>query len=183
MKNIGLISSLILCISVLMTSTGCAGRIAFTQGLRDKYRLTDEEIENLQFYINKKIILERDMVSGDREISRSHQLITRQGRQIDQVIIKKGTPGITTSCMTTALSISFEQGSFIWFGTYSGQGDRYGLIMSPWREGNGDVTFENLTYQSIGAGETTHLLISKKSLLAVERNRRILRGRTLPPDP
>lgn len=182
MKRTKLFISFLLCLSLHFISTGCASHIAFTQELREEYNLTDDELKNLQFYTSDKIVLERELISADREVSSSHILVTKQGKQIDQVIIKKGTPGITISSTPSTLDISFEEGSFLLFSCGLDQKGEYEIYVTNRRMGNGELTFEDQVYLAIDRSTYTYLLISKESLLAVEKSRRVLSGRTLPPD-
>jgi hypothetical protein len=84
-------------------TTGCgSGLIAFTHELRVENNLSAEEIKNLQFY-------------------GSHKLLVVSGKTIEEVVIEEATPGIAVAVGSSAISISFEQGSSMDFSARDGR--------------------------------------------------------------
>jgi hypothetical protein len=103
-------------------TTGCgSGLIAFTHELRVENNLSAEEIKNLQFYVSHKITLRRELESGGRQVTGSHKLLVVSGKTIEEVVIEEATPGIAVAVGSSAISISFEQGSSMDFSARDGR--------------------------------------------------------------
>ena len=62
----------------------------FTQQLYDENNWSDDELKRIQFYTSDDIILFRELSRGESEIV-SGEIKIRNGRKIDEVVIKKGT--------------------------------------------------------------------------------------------
>jgi hypothetical protein len=99
----------------LALSTGCASYVPFTQELRNEHRLSGEDLRNLQFYNSHTITLRRELARGDRQVTGTHKLLVIAGKQIEEVVIEKHTPGVLVDAEGTALKVSFEEGTFLEF--------------------------------------------------------------------
>lgn len=99
----------------LVLTTGCASYVPFTQELRNEHRLTGEDLRNLQFYNSHTITLRRELARGDRQVTGSHKLLVIAGKQIEEVVIEKNTPGVLVGADDVALKVSFEEGTFLEF--------------------------------------------------------------------
>ena len=102
----------------LFALSACAGgRIPFTQTLRDQYGLEGDELKKLQYFISSDVTLQREFHREEGEISKSHKLVIKEGGLVDEVYIAAGTPGIATEVSPTSLSVSFEPGGSLIFGS------------------------------------------------------------------
>lgn len=168
---------------VLLLITGCANRIPFTQSLRTRYNLADSELRGLQYYVSDTIVLHREVTSGLRKVSEG-KLVTRSGRNIDEVIVSHSTPGVAEEVGESWLAISFEEGTRIYFGLKESRGtglqSKYWLKYSFQVPNRRMVSFDGIVYEAIGYSYLSHLLIDKESLAEIERRRRKLPGRRLP---
>jgi hypothetical protein len=97
-------------------SSGCAAYVPFTQELRNEQRLTGEDLRNLQFYNSHTITLRRELARGDRQVTGGHKLLVIAGKQIEEVVIERHTPGVLVGASASSLQVSFEEGTFLEFG-------------------------------------------------------------------
>jgi hypothetical protein len=100
----------------LTAASGCASYVPVTQELRHEHKLSSGDLENLQFYNSHKITLRRELARGDRQVTGAHKLLVIAGKQIEEVVIEKHTPGVVTGVGDGALKVSFEEGTFLEFG-------------------------------------------------------------------
>jgi hypothetical protein len=97
----------------------CSNRLTyFTDDLNERYRWTDDELRKIQFYVSQNIVLKREVSGGDREII-SGKIKIEDGRKIEEVVIRKGTPGaFLFSPKRDRFAIGFEDGNdrYLMFG-------------------------------------------------------------------
>ncbi|AKT37863.1 hypothetical protein [Chondromyces crocatus] len=106
-------SVLVLLVSVVLTAclTGCGPRLVpFTHELRMQHGLTAKDLKNLQFYVSHEITLRREVESGGSQVTPGHKLLLVSGKTIEEVVIKKHTPGVATQITNSTVSVSFEPG-------------------------------------------------------------------------
>lgn len=98
------------CLPVVLffAAIGCASsRVPFTPELANQF--PDESVRNLQFYLSSKIVLRRDLASSGKSVTPGHSILIEHGRQIEEVVVKKGVPGVAIGRTKGAkLSVSFE---------------------------------------------------------------------------
>ena len=168
--------SVLLCI-VMLGSTGCS-TIPFSHSLRVQQNLTDQELKNLQYYISRTIKLSRSMSSEEREVTSGHKLLLKDGQYIEEVVIKKKTPGIAEGVGPDWLAISFEPGSSLVF-----QEQRYESGRISYYEIKDDhkrkLEFDGKTYDISSDDSYAYLLIGRESLSKAIKERRVLPGRRL----
>lgn len=96
-------------------ATGCASYVPFTAELQTEHHLVAKDIQNLQFYTSHEIRLRRELTSDSRQITGSHKLLVIAGKQIEEVVIEKHTPGVIVGVGKGTLKVSFEEGSSLEF--------------------------------------------------------------------
>ena len=168
----------------IVALTGCAtGRIPFTQTLRDQYRLEEDDLKKLQYFISGNVTLQREFRREEGEISKSHKLLIKEGGLVEEVFIAAGTPGIATKVGPTSIAVSFEPGGSLVFGTPSSDRDpnrMYTLSAKRWNDYYGDLIYDNKTYFAVKGSGQAYLEVGVESLDAVEKKRKVLPGMILP---
>ena len=101
--------------AALGTFAGCASYVPFTQELRDQHDLGANDLKNLQFYNSHEITLRREVDRGGAGVTPGHKLLVIAGKQIEEVVIEKHTPGVVVGVSDHSLRVSFEEGSFMEF--------------------------------------------------------------------
>ncbi len=194
MKNL----RLLLIAVVILLSISCARvYVPFTLQLRNEYKLTDQEIKELQFYISDQVLLEREIVDVDKKISKEHILKKIEDKILDQVIFRSFTPGVAVDVLPYALQVAFEQEGYLTFETdgeledpYYFKSDRYGddvklkIFEHCWWfkhykdeiYSNGLVDYNGNEYWVYHPESRPHLLVDEESLEKVMKQRRIVKG-------
>jgi len=154
--------------------TAQENRIDFTRQLREQLSLTPTEIRSLQFYLSKPITMQRELTSGDRQVSHG-KLVTKDGKYIEEVDVVDGTPGVAVDVNPdgNTLDVSFESGTRLRF-----TGLSYTLLADSWggKDGAGKITFDGRVYDAINHSYLAHLSIDRQALSKLETNRRVLKG-------
>lgn len=167
-----------------LAASGCASnRVAFTQPLRVQYDLSAEELKNLQYYLAGDVTLQRGFRSEEGEVSKDHALVRKEGGVVEQVIIRSGTPGVATDIGETSLTVSFEAGASLVFGSPPSDRDpqrKYRLTAERWGDRYGELVYGGRTFYAVDDSGEAFLEVVLESLDAVEKKRKVLPGMTLP---
>lgn len=160
----------------------CAQRIPFTQEVREKEKLSEEEIKKIQFYPSHDIVLQRgEAGEKGKEISEG-TLMTKDEKSVEQVIIKAGTPGIADRVLDgNRISVRFEEGEgkFLVFGDPTNQG-RYTLLAGEWDKNNrGKLQYGGKTYFTTQGAANVYLTFRMKNLYQFKKNQTVVKGMKL----
>lgn len=154
----------------------------FTQQLYDENNWSDDELKKIQFYTSDDIILFRELSRGESEIV-SGEIKIRNGRKIDEVIIKKGTPGVLIfRPKEDKFAVSFESENddrYLIFGAAKRRGGQYRLFAKDWNRNFGKVTYEGKTYRTSSESQYATLLVDLKRIRNTEVRKRVAKGRTV----
>lgn len=173
MKNIIILSALILSLA------SCKNLVPYTDSMRQQYNWSESQVRKIQFYVSRDIVLQRELTGGSTEIV-SGKIKTVNGRKVDQIIIRQGTPGVLTQIPREGkMLVSFEKGDdhFLSFGVNPNMDGKYFLLASEWNNGIGKVTYVNRSYYSEPDSRYAHLLVDLRKLLKEERSVRVAKGR------
>jgi hypothetical protein len=177
MKTLNLFVLAILSLSLL---SSCSNRLSyFTQDLYERYRWSDAELKKIQFYTSNDIVLKRELSGGSSDII-SGTIKIEDGRRIEEVVIRKGTPGaFMFSPKTDRFAIGFEEGQdrYLMFGPSPKFSDRFVLLASDWDKKRGTVTYDNKTWRVSSEAAFAALLVDLRKISRVDVNSRVAKGR------
>ncbi len=126
--------------TILLSS--CAKRLTyFTQNLYEDNNWSQSELKRIQFYLSKDIELYRTMSGGSSTIQ-DGKIKLEDKRKVDQILIKKGTPGtFVFSPKENRYAVSFDNsGAYLMFGPGKKTNGRYVLRAKEWRSrGQGGI--------------------------------------------
>ena len=169
--------------------------IPFTQAMRERYDLTEDELRSVQFYSSEEIVLERVAVGGVRWIDHG-KLQAREGTLVHQIVIQYATPGIVEAGSIVGphekrytIEVSFEPGAPLRFveqrsdGTYglerqssSSLGDWADQLVEMFQPRERlEVEFAGSQWPVV-SGAQSKLMIERDALGKIQRKRRVLRG-------
>lgn len=169
-------------LAILTFMSACSPRYTpFTQRLYDEHRWTEAELKRIQFYLSNDLVLRRELGGTNVQIV-SGEIKVRDGRKVEEIFIRQGTPGIFLfSPKENRLAISFESGAsnnrYLMFGPNARLNDRYALLGAEWDRQGGTVTYDDVQYQVDSAGALASLLVNLKRARKVEVNSRVVGGR------
>lgn len=163
----------------LLSSCGPTLR-PFTQDLYDDYSWSDSQLKKIQFYLSDDIVLKREASGGSSEILDGEIKII-EGRKVEQVVIKKGTPGVFLfSPKSERFAVSFDATSdekYLMFGPSPKAGDRYVLMASEWKHRGGIVTYGGKKWKVNASSAWSTLMVDLKKINQTSVNRETATGR------
>lgn len=165
--------------SVVLFSA-CSNRLSyFTDELNERYRWTETELKKIQFYVSQDIVMKREVTGGDREVV-SGKIKIEDGRKVEEVVIRKGTPGAYLfSPKEDRFAIGFEESNdrYLIFGPSPKYSDRFVLLASDWDRRSGEVTYDNKTWKVSSDNAYAALLVDLRKINKVDVNSRVAKGR------
>ena len=165
----------------LVALSSCKTLVPFTENLKDSNSWKDTDLKQIQYYNSETIILHRQLNKNETGIV-SGKVKVIDGKQVEEIIIKKGTPGIVTALPLQKMAISFELGDdyFLTFGIDKKRGDKYYLRLRELKDGKyAIVTYNNKAYQLSPASLNSYLQVNLKKIDNQQRELRVAKGRKL----
>ncbi|MCB0567042.1 MAG: hypothetical protein KDD01_21970 [Phaeodactylibacter sp.] len=152
----------------------------FTEQLYDQNRWSEKELKRIQFYLSEDIVMRRELSGAKSEIV-SGEIKMIDGRQVEEVAIRKGTPGVLLFLPEKdRFAISFEDGGkerFLVFGPNPKVNGRFVLLASEWKRRSGMVTYEGKKWQVDNNSAYASLLVDLKKVNKVSLDSRTASGR------
>ena len=156
----------------------CAAKRPFTDKVREEYKMTDEVLKKIQFYTSEDIVLYRaDSESGTEIVN--GEVVISSAQTEDQVIIKRGTPGIFEKSMgAKKIAIRFEvgDGRFLVFGGEGNYQGRYQLLAEEWVNKHGKITYSGEKYLATPSSGASYLMFKLKKLNKYKKESRVVGG-------
>lgn len=90
---------------------GCS-RVPFTKKIVTENGLKNEDLQDLQYYVSKKVVLTREVANLDSSEVTGHELKTVRGKAMEMIVIKPSTPGVALAAAPGdgVMRIAFEEG-------------------------------------------------------------------------
>ena len=121
----------------------------FTQDLYQEQQWSEADLQRVQFYTSKDIVLTRQIGTGESTIT-GGKIIIKNGQQYEKVVIPEGTPGVMVLMpREDRLAISFEDknnDAFLMFGPNPDFGNRFALLAQDWEQEQGQVHYKENVY-------------------------------------
>ncbi|MEM6295011.1 MAG: hypothetical protein AAGA54_27310 [Myxococcota bacterium] len=180
---------------LLGLGSGCTRRVYFSESIREGFELGAggaEQEDELQYFASHRIVLEREASSRDERIAQG-RIILRRGRYIEQVVIRRGTPGVAVDWGEDFVAVSFEEGTAMVFeretpptaadGTPSPgsppTSSIYRLRTTPGPRSRPVVDFDGRGWMLMSSVHTATLQVKRNAAGSRKKSRRVLRGRRL----
>lgn len=151
----------------------------YTKSMHEDYRLSEAELQSVQFYLSNDIVLYRDLGVNESKIKEGKIKIV-DGRKVEEIIFPKETPGVLMfSPKQDRFAISFEEGedSFLMFGPNKKAGGKFVLLAKEWDRRIGKVTYKGKTYKTNSQSAMAALLVDVDKARKVSRKTKKVRGR------
>lgn len=175
MKNVLPIVALLF----LMSSCGPTLR-PFTKTLQEDNEWSSEELKQIQFYLSENIVLNREASGGTSEIV-GGEIKVIEGKEVEQVVIKKGTPGIFLfSPKDDRFAVGFDSNSddlYLIFGPNPKAANRYVLLGSSWKRKRGKVTYGGKKWDVNASSAWATLMVDLKKIKKTSVNKSTAKGR------
>jgi len=174
---------------IFMASLVCAFFLAscsptlrpFTDDIYDEFGNSKEQLSKIQFYLSNDIVLYRDY-GGTRSSVRNGKIRIVDGRKIEEIVFKKGTPGVFVfSPKRDRIAISFEEGDgkYLIFGPNQKVGGRFVLLAKEWKKRRGKVTYANEIWNTTDESAYANLLVDLEKARSTKVSKTTVKGRKI----
>ena len=153
----------------------------FTDDLYREQQWSQEEIQRIQFYLSKDIVLSRTLTQDQSNIKEG-KVNVQNNRREELVVVKSGTPGILVIMpKENRFGISFENDdkAYLMFGPNPKMDNHYCLLAQEWQADYGEVHYKDELYQVNAESADACLMIDLKSTGNEEHVNQIASGRKL----
>ncbi len=158
---------LLLLLAVLVIGlSSCSRNLSyFTENLYDDFKWSEEELKTIQFYLSEDIRLVRVSENGQSDIE-DGQITIRDDRRVNEVIIRKGTPGtLVFAGNSNRFAVSFDKDAdkYLMFGPNAKVRGRYVLLAKNWKKNGGVISYGNQLYRTGSQSAYAALMVDIKS--------------------
>ncbi|MBS1497381.1 MAG: hypothetical protein JSU03_02950 [Bacteroidetes bacterium] len=176
-------------IAALIIFSACSTpKSYFTADVKNAMQQNGIPFEKLQYYIDKDVELKRELSSSEGTRVSSGKVIMENGKYLNIITLKKGTPGVCTGNNGNSLNIAFESGydKNLGFALPLGANSNsaYTVTADKWLSTYnspeiGKITYDGKVYFMRFAGAKPKLMIKKSAINKYEVDKRTMRGRKL----
>jgi hypothetical protein len=168
---------------LLFILSSCSKNLTpFNQDLYDKYRWSNEELKNIQFYLSDDIVLYKKADNSEASISNG-QINIKKEKSGERIIIKRGTPGVFVfSPKNNRFAISFSQSGddkYLMFGPNEALNGKFALLAKEWSKYKGTVTYNDQTYTVNSDDALSVLLVDLKKVSKYQYSDKSEKGRRI----
>jgi len=155
--------------------------VPYSGYLKEQHGWNKNDVERIQFYTSKDIVLYRDATGSDTKIENGSIKI-KDGRKVEEIVIKAGTPGVAVwQDKEQRYGVSFDSSDdqFLTFGPNPDKRKRYYLMASEWDGKIGYVTYNGRKYKTNTQSTDAILLVDLKKMKKYNVNSYTAKGRTV----
>lgn len=171
--------SIIIVAIAVLTLGSCKNLVPYTDALKTKYNLSDEQLKHLQFYVSSPIILQRKLTAENSTQITSGKIKIVNGEKVEEVVVPVGTKGVLAKNDNGKFEVSFEKDDtyYLRFGTNPNRYESYVLLASDWHGKVGTVTYAGNKYVTSPESADAVLLIDLHKISSYQKDARIAKGR------
>jgi hypothetical protein len=171
--------SIIIAALALMTLGSCKNLVPYTDALKSKYNLSDEQLKHLQFYVSSPIVLQRKITAENSTQVTAGKIKIVNGEKVEEIVVPVGTKGVLVKNDSGKFEVSFEKDDtyYLRFGTNPNRYESYVLLASDWRGKVGTVTYAGNKYYTSPESADAILLIDLHKISSYQKDARVAKGR------
>ena len=163
----------------VMTLGSCKNLVPYTDALKSKYNLTDDQLKHLQFYLSSPVVLQRKITDQNNTLVYGGKVKIINGEKIEEVVVPTGTKGVLVKDDSGKFEVSFEKDDtyYLRFGTNPNRYESYVLLASDWHGKIGTVTYAGNKYVTSPESADAVLLIDLHKISNYQKDSRVAKGR------
>lgn len=165
--------------TILLVISGCAPKVYFTTDLRKKIENANISLKDIQYYCDRKLTLKRELESGKTQVQ-TGKVKFESGKYIHYIILNPNTPGVSKEIFSEKLKTQLENGQnrTLTFGKPKNGDDNvpYRIFAKEWKNGIGEINYDNYTYYIQYVGSEAKLQIKKSVLNKIDIDKRKMKG-------
>jgi len=152
----------------------------YTSSTQTQTNFDESQLKKVQFYLHGDIVLYRELSGSETEVTAGEIKIV-DGRQVEQFVIKSGTPGIVVTAENRdTFLVSFDaDGSVLRFGANKDYGGKYTLMAKDWQGRIGIVDYAGREFKSTPESIYAYLEVNMEKINNTTVNTKEAGGRTI----
>ncbi len=163
---------------IAITFASCAKKIPFTTAVQTKYKLGDQEVKSLQFYLAGDITIYNGNRDGSTQTDGGELVITDE-QNMNKLFFPNGTRGIVEQSADGLLHVSFEEGKELLFKASERDG-KYRVKPEKIGAGNrGVVKYGGEEYFLSATSMRSYLVFKLKNSTKRRSTQKTIKGRKL----
>lgn len=152
--------------------------IPFSRELQMKLSAYNVDVKRVQFYIDQKLVLTRNLDSAKAEV-KSGTISFTNGKLINEIIIPAYTPGIVESADMNGIRVSFENGSSFLL-VPAEDDDKFVIAGNNWDNGTVEVIYDKGVYRASSGSSNISVADVRLVVKLTDVNKSDKKTRTLP---
>ena len=164
---------------MLVLLGSCKNLVPYTDSLKTKHNLTEEQMKHLQFYLSDPIVLQRHVADGGSTQVLAGKVHIINGEKVEEVIIPSGTPGVLVKDENGKLEVSFERDDnhYLRFGANPDRYQSFVLLAGEWKGKIGTVNYAGQKYYTSPESADAILMIDLHKISNYQKEERVAKGR------
>jgi len=168
----------LLVIAVILIMGSCNSTIYFTQEMRNNLNENRLELEDVQFYVSRKLVLKRNLTYDETKIARG-EIKFENGQYVEEIVIPKNTHGIALDKGGNWINVAFEQGVNRDLKFVMNSESLYQITALDWNDNYGKIKYDTLYYYLDPGGDEALLKVKKEEIYNFQKKKRVVKGRTV----
>ena len=152
--------------------------IPFSRELQMKLSAYNVDVKRVQFYIDQKLVLTRNLDSAKAEV-KSGTISFTNGKLINEIIIPAYTPGVVESADMNGIRVSFENGNSFLFVPAEDE-DKFVVAGNNWDYGTVEVVYDKGIYRASSGSSNISVADVRLVVKLTDVNKSDKKTRTLP---
>ena len=176
MNQKGIFTSTILFLGMaILLGTACSPRLLFTEQNRSHLENQKLDIERVQFYTDKDIVMRRKMESSETKVSNG-EIRQIDGDRTQEIRIPRGTPGIVDRVDVGKIWLVFEDRDSCAIRFYKNSYDTYQVDADKWIEKKGAIRYDRESFYLVPPNNDALLMVKKREIYKPEKRSRVAKG-------
>ncbi|HAQ38284.1 MAG TPA: hypothetical protein DCX89_05255 [Saprospirales bacterium] len=151
----------------------------FTQKMYEEYGWSERDLQSVQFYVSRDIVLEKKAMDNITSI-KDGKIKVIEDKVIEKLVIKRGTPGsLLFMPKENRLAVSFDNDNnkYLIFGASQKNQGKFMLFAKDWDRNRGVMTYDGQTYYTTSASAMAYLMVDIREAAKVKFSNEVAPGR------
>lgn len=171
-------SLLLFTVIILIIASSCNSTIYFTQDMRNNLNDNNLNVEDVQFYVSRKLVLKRNLTYDETKIARG-EIKLENGKYVEEIIIPKNTQGVAIDFNNRSIDVAFEQGFNRDLKFVINDESLYQITALEWENDYGIIKYDTLMYFMEPGGDRSLLKVKKDNIYNYQKKKRVVKGRSV----